>query len=78
MAVQWLGLGAFTAVGPGSIPGLGTKILQATWHSQKFKKKKIIMWKNLETKMFLSTPFLFSLNAVILNHGYTTKSAGDL
>ena len=25
---QWLGLCAFTTVGPGSIPGLGTKILQ--------------------------------------------------
>ena len=29
LAVQWLGLGAFTAVGPGSIPGRGTKIPQA-------------------------------------------------
>ena len=28
--VQWLGLCAFTAEGPGSIPGRGTKILQAT------------------------------------------------
>ena len=27
MAVQWLGLHAFTAVDPGSIPGQGTKIL---------------------------------------------------
>ena len=25
LAVQWLGLGAFTALGPGSIPGWGTK-----------------------------------------------------
>ena len=29
LAVQWLGLGAFTALGPGSIPGWRTKILQA-------------------------------------------------
>ena len=28
--VQWLGLCAFTALGPGSIPGQGTKIPQAT------------------------------------------------
>ena len=38
--VQWLGLCAFTAEGPGSIPGRGTKILQATWCSQ-IKKNKI-------------------------------------
>ena len=29
LAVQWLGLGAFTAEGTGSIPGWGTKKLQA-------------------------------------------------
>ena len=39
MAIQWLGLNAFTAEGPGSTPGQGTKILQAAWHSQKKKKK---------------------------------------
>ena len=38
LAVQWLGLGAFTAVGPGSIPGWGTKIPQAL--GQKTKKHK--------------------------------------
>ena len=38
--VQWLGLGAFTAKGPGSIPGWGTKNPQATWCGQKKKKKK--------------------------------------
>ena len=35
LAVQWLGLCAFTAEVAGSIPGPGTKISQATWHSQK-------------------------------------------
>ena len=29
LAVQWLGLCAFTAEGPGSFPDRGTKILQA-------------------------------------------------
>ena len=29
LAVQWLGLGTFTAEGLGSVPGQGTKILQA-------------------------------------------------
>ena len=35
LAVQWLGLGAFIADIPGSIPGGGTKIPQASWHGQK-------------------------------------------
>ena len=37
LAVQWLGLCAFTAEGLGSIPDWGTKISQATRHSQKKK-----------------------------------------
>ena len=40
LAVQWLGLCAFTAEGAGSVPGWRTKIPQATRHSQKKKKKK--------------------------------------
>ena len=36
--VQWLGLHASTAGGPGSIPGQGTKILQAQ-HGQKNTKQ---------------------------------------
>ena len=42
MAVQWLGLGAFTAEGPGSVPGRGgrgrTKIPQAVRGSQTNKR----------------------------------------
>ena len=38
MAVQWLGISAFTAVGPSSIPVQGTKILQAVWYSKKTKQ----------------------------------------
>ena len=38
LALQWLGLGAFTAVCLGSIPGWGTKISQATRCSQKKKE----------------------------------------
>ena len=41
LAVQWVGLPAFTAEGPGSIPGGGNKIPQATWCSQKKKKINI-------------------------------------
>ena len=32
LTIQWLGLGAFTARGLGSIPGQRTKIPRATWH----------------------------------------------
>ena len=42
LAVQWLGLRAFTAEGADSIPGRGTKIPQATWRSQQKRKKKDI------------------------------------
>ena len=39
--VQWLGLGAFTAVAwVGSIPGWGTKIQQTVRQGQKEKRKK--------------------------------------
>ena len=40
LAIQWLGLGTFTAEGLGSIPGGGTKISQAMWSSKKKKEKK--------------------------------------
>ena len=40
--VQWLGLCAFTAEGPGSTPDWGTKIPQAMRHSQ---KKKCLQYK---------------------------------
>ena len=41
LAVQWLGLRAFTAEGLGSIPGQGTKIPHTMWHSQ---KKRVYKW----------------------------------
>ena len=49
LAVQWLGLCSSTAGDLGSIPGWGTKILQAAWS----KKKKIllIIKQNLEEKL---------------------------
>ena len=37
LSVQWLGLGAFTAGGLGSIPCWGTKILTVTRHGKKKK-----------------------------------------
>ena len=50
LGVQWLGPSTFTAVGPGSIPGQRTRILQGVRHGQKKKKKKQI------TKMNYSSP----------------------
>ena len=38
LVFQWLGLGAFCAVGLDSIPGLGTKIPQVAQHGQKIKR----------------------------------------
>ena len=38
--VQWLGLRASSAVGPGLIPGQGTKILQAAWPKKQKQKQK--------------------------------------
>ena len=46
LAVQWLRVGAFTAVGLGSIPGQGAKIPQAVRYGQKKKKKKKSNWGN--------------------------------
>ena len=40
LVVQWLGLCTLTVEGPGSIPGRGSKIPQATRRSPKKKKKK--------------------------------------
>ena len=39
LVVQWLGLCASTSENMGLIPGWGTKIPHAPWHSQKKKKK---------------------------------------
>ena len=40
LVVQWLRLTVVTSVGPASIPGWGTKIPQALWHSQNPKQNK--------------------------------------
>ena len=45
--VQWLEHCIFTAKGPGSIPGWGTKISQVTQHGGKSYKKQMLerMWR---------------------------------
>ena len=53
LEAQWLGLrGAFTAVGPGSIPSRGTKTPHASWHGQ--KKKKVYSEKVETTQTSIS------------------------
>ena len=37
---QWFGLHAFTAKGPGSIPGQGIKSPQAVWYSQNKERER--------------------------------------
>ena len=67
LVVQWLGLRAFTAKGLDSIPGSGTKILQATWCGQinkLFPEHQMILWYNVyrqrNTVMLVSWKKLYS------------------
>ena len=55
LVVQWLVLGAFTAVAPGSIPGWGTNIPQDARCGQKKKNKDKFILSKLKTffKMLL-------------------------
>ena len=53
LAVQGLGLSAFTAVDWGSIPGQGTKIPQSAWRGKKKKERKKTLTKG--TFLMLNT-----------------------
>ena len=44
LAVQWLGLGTFTAVGLGSIPSQGTQVPQAAQYGK--KNKNVVLEMN--------------------------------
>ena len=60
LVVQWLGLHAFTAKGPGSISGQGTKIPQASRRGQNQKnntkqKNKISSLKNYKMVLYEGT-----------------------
>ena len=52
LVVQWLGLDIFHCHGPGSIPGQGTKILQAAQCSQKKQAHQLLILPgiNIENK----------------------------
>ena len=57
LAVQWLELCTFTAKGLSSIPGQGTKILQAVWCSFKKKGVKVASYRsvnNSKGKMYFN------------------------
>ena len=61
LAVQWLGLGTFTAKVPGSIPVQGTKIPQAKSLGQKRKKKKkrkSVYCEAIDCEFFSSSDFI--------------------
>ena len=49
LAVQWLRLCASTAGGAGSIPGQGSKILHASWCSQKKRERERRAWECINT-----------------------------
>lgn len=42
LTIQWLGLCAFAAESPGSIPDWGPKIPQDAWHSQQQQRRNVM------------------------------------
>ena len=58
--LQWLGLGTFTAVGPGLIPGPGTKIRSITWPQEKKTKTKTKKQANKKLHYILTMKDLHS------------------
>ena len=59
LAVQWLGLCAFTAQGPNLIPGLRTKISEASQHCHKERKRNSSSYfKNIKRHEILSVLYL--------------------
>ena len=68
LALQWVGLHASTAEGPGSIPGWGTKILQAKPCSMvktKTNQNNPIRWQRKTVTLHRNTSkFMDSLNSI--------------
>ena len=71
MAVQWARLHAPNTEGTGSIPGQGTKILHATWCSQKWKQTNKQIWKALHLPPLLVCVEIPLLLIVFLLKPYT-------
>ena len=74
--VQWLGLCASTAGGPGLISGWGTKILQAVRCGQK-KKKKMEQGDHQIPFMSLSSCLRDSLVAIKIKTIFKATSLGE-
>ena len=71
--VQLLGLCTFTAKGMGSIPGLGTRILQAVWHGQNFIYLSIYIHIYIERESLPLPDILLGSRNTSVNK--TTKSS---
>lgn len=64
LVVQWVGLGAANTEDASSVPGQGTRILHAIWHSQKWK---IIITENF--KKILKQPVYSKFSKIFVNLG---------
>ena len=65
LAVQWLRLRASNADCVGSIPGQGTKIPHATWHSQRKKKERERKEKGDKKQTLMTCPNPTVLTAIL-------------
>ena len=65
LAVQWLRLRASNADCVGSIPGQGTKIPHATWHSQRKKKERERKEKGGKKQTLMTCPNPTVLTAIL-------------
>ena len=73
LAVQWLGLSAFTVGAPASIPGRETKIPQPTQHSQKYEQyplKRVpgMYWAPLFHEIFQNDRKTLKITKYISHH----------
>ena len=67
LVVQWLGLWAFTAEGPGSIPGWGTKILKAVKYGGGKKNRYVYMYNRIILLYTWNTTLLINYASNIVN-----------
>ena len=69
LMVQWLGIRVFTAEGPGSIPGQGTKIPKAVQHSQGKKEEREVRAQGFLWPHCLSFLFILASHSVPFSLG---------
>ena len=80
LAVQWLGFGVFTARGPGSTPGWGTKIPQAARRGPKKKKCSEALFIIAPNWKLPKYPLLEWISCGIVNNNslYTAMGSNQL